>query len=251
MCVETWKHHVGENLHNHHSTVSRKTASSFWRKLYIRLTFLNSLSLKKRKKVWCTLQHQWLLLKFNKSFYEVQHDCGGCSKWRVQWLQKVSLQRFTEELAWVQHAATERGEYAAAWWNPYTSHYVSVQCDAPSKVFFSRQSEKLNLNVSWFNPTPIGFYSVRYKAVGSPSWSEVGVKHLMYKNIHSLNDKNKKANVFITSVTVTTTSINCTVWGFLLIICLLFLILSLALTVTPAILSCLSFNMYIIWRRVS
>ncbi|XP_008323962.1 leukemia inhibitory factor receptor isoform X2 [Cynoglossus semilaevis] len=47
-----------------------------------------------------------------------------------------------------------------------------LQCDAPSKVFFSRQSEKLNLNVSWFNPTPIGFYSVRYKAVGSPSWSE-------------------------------------------------------------------------------
>ncbi|XP_070781171.1 interleukin-31 receptor subunit alpha [Enoplosus armatus] len=53
-----------------------------------------------------------------------------------------------------------------------------LRCDPPYKVSFSRRSGSLDVNVSWQRADTkyIKYYSVRYKALGSLSWSKSPVK---------------------------------------------------------------------------
>ncbi|XP_047185518.1 leukemia inhibitory factor receptor isoform X2 [Scophthalmus maximus] len=56
--------------------------------------------------------------------------------------------------------------------------YISVRCDPPHNVSFSRRSRTLDVHVSWLpeDEKAVKYFSVRYKALGSLLWIQPPVK---------------------------------------------------------------------------
>lgn len=56
---------------------------------------------------------------------------------------------------------------------------VTERCDPPNEAAFSRRSGRLAVNVTWpqWVQKLVGHFSVRYKALGSQRWNEVGIKY--------------------------------------------------------------------------
>lgn len=132
---------------------------------------------RKKTTVYCNITDFFhskvsLFQKFNVSAEVYENpESANCTK-AVFSGSPMSLRKFRAGFLWPFPLAAESLDVV--------NHLpVTERCDPPHKAAFSRQSGSLAVNVTWpqWVQKYIKHFSVRYKALGSQWWSEVGIKY--------------------------------------------------------------------------